>query len=264
MNNRKSPQSCNFSQVTNLGSSFFHSRRATNTATLIGSPLMWSRSSAANTVCASSPCYKRLFSSKTTSDKSNTASTAASTATDHAASEESALVLTPYEKVTETARATTYLGFLALALVCGFYIIRELLPTRMNPNSLFNEAVDQINASSDVSIKLGKPIRAYGRDHGGHREGRRNFIENVKLKDKDGTPRLRIKFNLKGQYGHAFGFAETRKGMGKGEWVYLIVQLTRTGEIITIQDNRQLLSADSKEEEDALRQLLQGGSSSSF
>ena len=32
--------------------------------------------------------------------------------------------------------------------------------------------------------------------------------------------------------------------------------MTRTGEVVTLVDNRQILSADSKEEQDALRQLL--------
>ena len=129
----------------------------------------------------------------------------------------------------------------------------------MNPNSLFNEALDQIRSNPDVADRLGTPIRGYGRDHGGHREGRRNFIENVSLKDSNGTPRLRIKFNMKGPHGHAFGFAEAKKGMSSGEWVYLIVQITRTGETITVVDNRQILQAESQDEQDALRQLLQGG-----
>lgn len=44
--------------------------------------------------------------------------------------------------------------------------------------------------------------------------------------------------------------------MKKGDFAYLIVQFTKTGEVETIMDNRQLLAAESKEEEDAIRQLL--------
>lgn len=77
----------------------------------------------------------------------------------------------------------------------------------------------------------------------------------------DGTPRLRIKFNVKGPFEHAFGFAEVRKGMPKGEWVYLMVQLSRGGEVIVVQDNRQILRADSKEEQDAIRTLIHGSGS---
>lgn len=51
-------------------------------------------------------------------------------------------------------------------------------------------------------------------------------------------------------------FAEVNHDMKKGEYVYLIVQFTKTGEVVKVFDNRQILAADSKEEQDALRQLL--------
>ena len=107
-----------------------------------------------------------------------------------------------------------------------------------------------------MTSRLGLPIHGYGHDHGGHREGRRNRIEHVNLTGKDGTPRLRIKYNIKGPSGHAYVFAEVNKGMKKNEYVYLIVQVTKTGELLKIVDNRQILSAETKEEQDALRQLL--------
>lgn len=172
---------------------------------------------------------------------------------------EDAIVLTPYQKVAAGAQMSAWLAFFGLATVSGYFIIQELFPSRMNPNSLFNEAVDEITNNDQIRSRLGMPIRGYGRDHGGHREGRRNFIENVSLEDPvDGTPRLRIKFNVKGSFEHAFGFAEVRKGMPKGEWVYLMVQLSRGGEVIVVQDNRQMLRADSKEEQEAIRTLLHG------
>ena len=107
-----------------------------------------------------------------------------------------------------------------------------------------------------VVSRLGLPIHGYGHDHGGHREGRRNRIEHVNLTTKDGTPRLRIKYNIKGPSGHAYVFAEANQNMKKDEYAYLIVQVTKTGELLKIFDNRQLLAAETKEEQDALRQLL--------
>lgn len=107
-----------------------------------------------------------------------------------------------------------------------------------------------------MASRLGLPIHGYGHDHGGHREGRRNRIEHVNLTAKDGTPRLRIKYNIKGPSGHAYVFAEVNQNMKKNEYVYLIVQVTKTGELLKIVDNRQILSAETKEEQDALRQLL--------
>ncbi|GLE01447.1 hypothetical protein PINS_up010277 [Pythium insidiosum] len=167
-----------------------------------------------------------------------------------------ALVLTPYEKVTATAQGGFWIGLLGLGAAGIYMVIRELMPNRMSPNGLFGESLDIVSENTDVTSRLGMPIHGYGHDHGGHREGRRNRVEHVDLKDKDGNPRLRIKYNIKGPAGHAFVFAEVNHDMKKGEYVYLIVQFTKTGEVVKIIDNRQILAADSKEEQDALRQLL--------
>ncbi|CAI5706235.1 hypothetical protein KXD40_009733 [Peronospora effusa] len=167
-----------------------------------------------------------------------------------------ALVLSPYEKVTATATGGFWLGLIGLGAVGVYFIARELLPNRMSPNGLFSESLDFVSDNTDVTSRLGLPIHGYGHDHGGHREGRRNRIEHVNLTSKDGTPRLRIKYNIKGPSGHAYVFAEVNQGMKKNEYVYLIVQVTKTGELLKIVDNRQILSAETKEEQDALRQLL--------
>lgn len=167
-----------------------------------------------------------------------------------------ALVLTPYEKVTATATGGFWLGLIGLGAVGVYFVARELLPNRMSPNGLFSESLDFLSENTDVTSRLGLPIHGYGHDHGGHREGRRNRIEHVNLKDKNGLPRLRIKYNIKGPTGHAYVFAEVNQNMKKNEYVYLIVQVTKTGELLKIVDNRQILSAETKEEQDALRQLL--------
>jgi mitochondrial import inner membrane translocase subunit TIM21 len=61
----------------------------------------------------------------------------------------------------------------------------------MSPNGLFGESLDIVSESFEVTSRLGSPIHGYGQDRGGHREGRRNHVEHVNLKDKDGNPRLR-------------------------------------------------------------------------
>uniref|UniRef100_A0AAV1TUS2 Mitochondrial import inner membrane translocase subunit Tim21 n=1 Tax=Peronospora matthiolae TaxID=2874970 RepID=A0AAV1TUS2_9STRA len=167
-----------------------------------------------------------------------------------------ALVLTPYEKVTATATGGFWLGLMGLGAIGVYFVARELLPNRMSPNGLYSESLDIVSNNTDVVSRLGLPIHGYGHDHGGHREGRRNRIEHVNLTAKDGTPRLRIKYNIKGPSGHAYVFAEANKNMKKDEYAYLIVQVTKTGELLKIFDNRQLLAAETKEEQDALRQLL--------
>ncbi|KAL0582998.1 hypothetical protein ABG067_007058 [Albugo candida] len=167
-----------------------------------------------------------------------------------------ALVLTPYQKVTATFKGSLWCGFIGLGAVGVYFVIRELLPNRMSPNGLFSETLEFVSNNTDVTSRIGLPVHGYGHDHGGHREGRRNRIEHVDLKDKDGNPRLRIKYNIKGPLGHAYVFAEVNQTMKKNEYVYLIIQFTKTGEIIKIVDNRRILAAESFEEQEALRQLL--------
>ncbi|OQR96940.1 transmembrane protein [Achlya hypogyna] len=195
---------------------------------------------------SAAPVHRRLFCDKA---KPNPAQAEAQT---------DAIVLTPYEKVAAGTQVGMWVGIAGLATVCGYFIVRELFPSRMSPNSLFGEASDIILQNDMVLQRLGAPIRCYGRDYGGNKEGRRNFIEHVELNDKEGNKtRLRIKFNLQGPNGKAQAWAETNAGMKKGEYVYLIVQ-TYTGEIIKIQDNRQILQAETEEERDALKRLLGG------
>ena len=47
----------------------------------------------------------------------------------------------------------------------------------MSPNSVFDGAFEIVRNDPQVKRRYGEPIKGYGRDHGGHREGRRNFIE---------------------------------------------------------------------------------------
>ena len=99
---------------------------------------------------------------------------------------------------------------------------------------------------------------------GGHREGRRNFVEHTKYKNEDGSQRTRVRYNLEGRFGHAFVFAEVSNKMPSGEFVYVLVQDKSDGRVHTIVDNRaaltaQQLASGSEEAQSAMAQLLSGG-----
>lgn len=137
--------------------------------------------------------------------------------------------------------------------------------SRMSPNSVFNKSLEVVKNDPQVKRRYGEPIKGYGRDHGGHREGRRNFIEHTEYVSKeDGSKRTRVRYNIEGQFGTAFVFAEVSKNMPSGEYVYIMVQDKSNGRVHTIVDNRAAitaakLSAGSKEAQSAMAQLLQGG-----
>lgn len=45
---------------------------------------------------------------------------------------------------------------------------------------------------------IGGEMKAFGRDVGRNTEGRRNHVDSYKYKAEDGSERLRIRFNIKG------------------------------------------------------------------
>ncbi|KAL7485879.1 hypothetical protein ACHAW6_011478 [Cyclotella cf. meneghiniana] len=175
------------------------------------------------------------------------------------------IVLTPGEKVVVGTRLFFWAGALAFASVCAYYIGKELLPTKMSPNTVFDKATNVIRENEEVKRRFGEGFKTYGRDHGGHREGRRNFIEHTEYTSEvDGSKRTRVRFNLEGSYGQAFVFAEVSKDMPSGEFVYILVQDKRNGAVITVQDNRAALLAKklaggSQEGMDVFANLLGGG-----
>jgi import inner membrane translocase subunit TIM21 len=174
------------------------------------------------------------------------------------------IVLTPGEKVVVGTRLAFWAAALSFASVCAYYIAKELLPTKMSPNTIFDRATDTIRKNDEINKRFG-PFKTYGRDHGGHREGRRNFIEHTEYTDEnDGSKRTRVRFNLEGAYGTAFVFAEVSKEMESGEFVYILVQDKRNGQVITVVDNRSRILAErlgggSKEGKDVFGALLGGG-----
>lgn len=174
------------------------------------------------------------------------------------------IVLTPGQKVAAASRLTMWAGIFAFACTCAYFIGKELIPTKMSPNSVFNGASKVIKNSSQVTIKYGDSLKFYGKDHGGHREGRRNFIEHTQYNDPDdGSKRTRVRFNMEGQFDSAICFAEVSNEMSSGEFVYVLVQDKRSGRVITVIDNRSVLATKrltggSQETTNAMQQLLGG------
>lgn len=179
------------------------------------------------------------------------------------------IVLTPGQKVVAASRLGMWAGILGFALVCGYYIAKELIPTKMSPNTVFSKASDGIRNDSMVKRQYGDSLKFYGKDHGGHREGRRNFIEHTQYtNEEDGSKRTRVRFNMEGQFNNAFCFAEVSSEMPSGEFVYLLVQDKRTGRVMTVVDNRAALTAKrlaggNTETANAMQQLLGGSGKSS-
>ena len=182
-------------------------------------------------------------------------------------SETKEIVLTPGQKVAAASRLTMWAGIFAFGCACAYFIAKELIPTKMSPNSVFNGASKVIKEHSQVTMKYGQTLKFYGKDHGGHREGRRNFIEHTQYTDQqDGSKRTRVRFNMEGQFDSAICFAEVSSEMASGEFVYVLVQDKRSGRVITVIDNRAALTAKrlaggSQETANAMQQLL-GGSGS--
>lgn len=181
--------------------------------------------------------------------------------------ETSEIVLTPGETVVAVSRIGMWSAIFGFAVACAFYIGRELIPTKMSPNSVFNGSTAKIREHPQVKRVYGDKLKFYGKDHGGHREGRRNFIEHTQYPSPDdGSARTRVRFNLEGEFNSAFCFAEVSSEMSSGEYVYILVQDKRSGRVITVVDNRAALTAKqlsggNADSSQALQQLLGGGKS---
>lgn len=173
-------------------------------------------------------------------------------------------MLTPGEKVVVASRLTLWAGIAVFASFCAYYIGKELFPTKMSPNSVFDKSLAIVRENAEVNRRFGAPLKGYGRDYGGHREGRRNFVEHTEYTDKDdGSKRTRVRYNLEGKEGMAFVFAEVSNSMPSGEFVYILVQDRQTGRVITVVDNRAKLATErmmkgNKEGIDAFSNLLGG------
>jgi hypothetical protein len=90
---------------------------------------------------------------------------------------------------------------------------------------------------------LGSNLKAFGRDSGRNTEGRRNHVDSYKYIAEDGSNRLRVRFNIKGDKGQVLVWAEVSDRMKSDEYVYIILQNLQTGRVLTVQDHRDELDA---------------------
>lgn len=127
----------------------------------------------------------------------------------------------------------------------GTVIVRELIPTKLSPNSVFNAVFDQIRKHHEVVSRVGENPMAYGRDMHSTKEGRRNVIDHDRYVDLDGVQHLRIKFVISGKNGKLNVFSEKSSLMGPNEFSYIIVEpivqgrVSAQNEVIAIVDNRK-------------------------
>ena len=137
-------------------------------------------------------------------------------------------------------------GVVGAVGVCGYLISKELFPSKMSPNSVFNQAFEVVRNNSEVTARLGTPIKGYGRDYGSSREGRRNFIDHDEYVDDDGVWRTRVKFNLEGPNGKAIVFAEQSANSNPGEFSYVILDHVMRGrrDTVALIDNRKNLTRE--------------------
>jgi hypothetical protein len=136
------------------------------------------------------------------------------------------------------------LSFLVAGLVCVYFTATELFPGRMGSNSVFSEVFEILRIKDDIISITGDNPKAFGRDHGGRNEGRRNHVDSRTFKERDGSNRTRIRFNIKGRKGQVMVWAEVSDKMSANEYVFIIVQDMRTGRVVTIEDERGRLEAD--------------------
>lgn len=149
-----------------------------------------------------------------------------------------------------------------LVSVCGYVIIRELMPSSMGPNSVFNKAYERVKNNPELIKHIGTGIKGYGMDVGGRREGRRNAINHIKMTDDDGIKHTRIRFNLEGSRGKAICYADVSEAMGKDDFYYLIIEVPqsrRKSFTFAVIDNRPKIPLSVRQGEVAKNLTLKCG-----
>jgi len=74
--------------------------------------------------------------------------------------------LTPGQKFQVGTRLTVWAAIAVFAAGCAYFIVKELLPSKMSPNRVFDAAFDLIRKNPEILQRFGEPLKAYGRDHG--------------------------------------------------------------------------------------------------
>eukprot|EP01039_Chlorochromonas_danica_P003768 gene3768-4118_t len=169
---------------------------------------------------------------------------------------------TPKDKI---AFYGSLFGRLALlcAIVAGVvYTASELLG--QSPQGLFSAVFDHIRYNDVIVEMVGDNAKAFGRDVGRNTEGRRNHVDSYKYKAEDGSTRLRVRFNIKGDKAQIRVWAESSSKLPSDQYVYIIVQSLRTGQVYTVVDNRDMIAAGMMSGSDTIdsaifKALLPGG-----
>ena len=148
----------------------------------------------------------------------------------------------------KASKGALWLFIGAASVVTAVAIVREILPSRLSGTGVFHDAVKIVLDDPDINRYLGGNLKCYGKDFGGQRAGRRNWIENYIYEDEEGLQHCRIKFNVEGNRGKGEVFAEKSKEMGPGEFHYLVYVDGNTGAVVGIIDNRVYLPLEKQRE----------------
>ena len=70
------------------------------------------------------------------------------------------MVVTAIRGAKTTATGALWVGIAGLTAVCGYLIVRELAPTRMSPNGVFNDALSVVQANEHVRGWRTRPAAA--------------------------------------------------------------------------------------------------------
>lgn len=142
------------------------------------------------------------------------------------------------ENVTKGFQITVFAAVCGLGIVASYFIVRELFPSALSPNNVFGKSLEAVQKDDKVRQTFGTPIKGFGKDFGGHRAGRRNFVENLSYVDDDGVEHTRILFNIEGSRGRGRVWADKSAAMSDGQFYYLVVQDIRSQDLWAIVDNR--------------------------
>lgn len=156
-------------------------------------------------------------------------------------------VMSTGQKIKETSKTGLYLGIAGLVVTCGYLMIRELMPTKLSANSIYSQAIDACKEHPDVTMRLGKPLKAHGHDHGGRREGRRNFVDKDTFVDARGNDVVRIKFDLTGPRGKGTIYAARSSNLSSGQFLYLIFHCVNENRSYALVDNRRPETEEEKQ-----------------
>lgn len=165
------------------------------------------------------------------------------------ASSEISTNVTMTQRAKAGGRLMMLLGALGVVGGCAYYIGKELMPSKLSPNGAFNAVFEKVRNHPELVKYLGSNIKGYGRDLGGSREGRRNFIDHDEFADDDGVPHIRIKFNVEGQSGvKGVVYAELAKNAPEGHFEYVIFERPNGQGVISLIENRRELTREEIQE----------------